>query len=661
MYLMLLVATSGLVLADVGIGKGGHGGGHGFGGGHGGGHGGGISSSYGAPPPTSYGPPPSPSYGPPPKAPSPSYGPPPTAYGPPPKAPSHSYGPPPINYGHPPQLYYYVSRPNQGKGKGKGKGGFSMSSLFKAGDNAIKGMKGAISKAGDYALKGMKDTLSKAGDYAVKGMKDAFDAGDYAIKGMKAGFDKMNGAIKGGLYDLGSKFSKFTKGGKGGDDEDYYYFYVPAAPTYGHAPSPSYGPPPASYGPPPASYGPPPASYGPPPTNYGPPPTSYGPPPTSYGPPPTSYGPPPKAHHGGGGHGGGGHGGGGLTTYGAPKPDDIVISGTGYGAPPVHTPSSSYGAPSPTGATYGPSHSSGSSIGHHHTKSQPYGNRPIPVPLSVPLVPNKLLIPRPPSTTYTAPRPLPSGHRSGGSGVYVPTSTPDWLSTSFPTPIPCHLTVQPSTHSSDSFEHYGTPCVQHHGGSGLQHTPLTITPYSSTLGPLPIYPPLLPANIYDPPPTPSSYGNVPTFKDTPYSTFENPTRPPFFSYNPPTTVISPSLDSSYPCSLPAAFIRTNLGSPCLQSNPGSVSVLPDNSKESTISDATLLSILTNDLNRSRHDNGGNGSEEHAGTYRDSRQEFLQEVFSSDVKEDQTLGATMGLMSYGASRVSSAMLLTIHLP
>ena len=105
-----------------------------------------------------------------------------------------------------------------------GKGGFSMYSLFKAGDNAIKGMKGAISKAGDYAMQGMKDTLSKAGDYAVKGMKDAYDAGEYAFKGMKAGFDKMNGAIKGGLYDLGSKFSGLGKGkGKGEDSDDYYY------------------------------------------------------------------------------------------------------------------------------------------------------------------------------------------------------------------------------------------------------------------------------------------------------------------------------------------------------------------------------------------------------------------------------------------------------
>lgn len=140
MYLMLLVATSGLVLADVGGGSHGHGGSHHGGGGHGsihiGGHGGGggghggISSSYG-PPPTSYGPPPkapSKGYGPPPKAPSHSYGPPPKApshsYGPPPKAPSHSYGPPP-SYGHqPPQLYYYVVRPNQG---GKGKGGGKVS------------------------------------------------------------------------------------------------------------------------------------------------------------------------------------------------------------------------------------------------------------------------------------------------------------------------------------------------------------------------------------------------------------------------------------------------------------------------------------------------------------------------------------------------------
>lgn len=106
-----------------------------------------------------------------------------------------------------------------------------MSKLLKAGDNAIKGMKGALSKAGDYAMQGMKDTFNKAGEYAVKGMQDMYDAGEYAFKGMKAGFDKMNGAIKGGFEELGSKFNKLTKGGgKGGDDQDYYYgTWVPDA------------------------------------------------------------------------------------------------------------------------------------------------------------------------------------------------------------------------------------------------------------------------------------------------------------------------------------------------------------------------------------------------------------------------------------------------
>ena len=249
--------------------------------------------------------------------------------------------------------------------------------------------------------------------------------------------------------------------------------------------------------------------------------------------------------------------------------------------------------------------------------------------MSVPLVPNKLLIPRPPSTTYGAPWPSPSGRRPGGSGVYVPTSTPDWFSTSFPTTFRYPSTVRPLTYSPDSLEHIGKPCVQHHGGFGLNHTLLPLTPYGSTVTPAPIYPPLSHANTPDCPHAPTSFENVPTFQDTPYSTYGNPTRPPI-PYRPFTTVIDPPLpDSSNPCSLPPAFIRTNNGSPCLQSYPGSISSLPDNSEESTLSDETLLSILTNNLNGSQHDdNGGSGSEEHTGVFRDSRQGFPRQVFTS---------------------------------
>lgn len=364
----------------------------------------------------------------------------------------------------------------------------------------------------------------------------------------------------------------------------FFSVYVPA-------PAPSYGPPPASYGPPPAS--------------YGPPPTSYGPPPTSYGPPPTSYGPPPKAH------GGGGHG---HISYGAPKPDDIVIS-DGYGAPPP--PSSSYGVPSSKGATYGPKGSSTSSIGHL-SKTRPHGSRPFPAPVSVPLVPNKLVIPRPPSKTYDAPWPLSSGSRPGGSGVYVPTSTPDYFSSPFPTTSHYLSTVQPITHSPG---HRGKPCIQHHGGTGVSPTPLPLTPLGTTLQPPPKYPPYPPTSS-----SISSFGNVPGFNNTFHSSFGTFTNPPQ-TYRPfPTSANQGPVDSYIPCSLPPAFIRTNKGSPCLQSFPGSVSSLPDNPKDSTILDEDFLGILTNDLSSGQHD--GSHSAEHAGGYRDSRQGFLPAGFFS---------------------------------
>lgn len=291
--------------------------------------------------------------------------------------------------------------------------------------------------------------------------------------------------------------------------------------------------------------------------------------------------------------------------YGAPKPDDIVISG-GYGAPPP--PSSSYGAPPSKGATYGPK-GSGSFIGHH-SKSRPHGSRPIPVPASVPLVPNNLVIPRPPSKTYDAPWPLPSGRRPGGSGVYVPTSTPGLFSSPLPTTTHYPSTVRPLTHSHD---HHGKPCIHHHGGSGLSPTPLPITPLGSTFQPPPEYPPYPPTSITN------SFGSVPKFNDTYYSSFGTVTGPPLL-YKPFTTVTNPPLSyPSDPCSLPPAFTRTNDGSPCLQPFPGSVSSFPGNPKDSTTSDDDFLSILTNDLNSGQHD--GSGSLEHAGGYRDSRQSF----------------------------------------
>lgn len=300
--------------------------------------------------------------------------------------------------------------------------------------------------------------------------------------------------------------------------------------------------------------------------------------------------------------------------YGAPKPDDIVISG-GYGAPPP--PSSSYGAPPSKGATYGPKGSSGISLGHHHSKSRPHGSRPIPVPASVPLVPNKLVIPKPPSKTYGAPWPLPSGRRPGGSGVYVPTSTPGLFSSPFPTTTHYPSTVRPLTHSH---EHHGKPCIQHHGGSGLSPTPLPITPLGSTLQPPPKYPPYSPISTVT-----NSLGSGPKFNDTFYSSFGTPTPPPL-PYKPFTTVTNPPLSyAANPCSLPPAFIRTNNGSPCLQSYPGSVSSLPGNPKDSTSND-DFLSILTNDLNGSEHD--GSDSLEHAGAFRDSRHGFPPGGFSS---------------------------------
>lgn len=102
-------------------------------------------------------------------------------------------------------------------------GSKGLSSIFKAGDTALKGMKGMMYKGAEYAFKGMKDMkgkMMKAGDDAIKGMKGMMHkAGDYAYKGMKGGMDYISKGFK----DLHNKFHKMKggyrskgKGNKGG-------------------------------------------------------------------------------------------------------------------------------------------------------------------------------------------------------------------------------------------------------------------------------------------------------------------------------------------------------------------------------------------------------------------------------------------------------------
>lgn len=97
-------------------------------------------------------------------------------------------------------------------------GSKGLGSFFKAGDNALKGMKGMMYKGAEYAAKGMKDMkgkMLKAGDDAFKGMKGMmYKAGNYAYKGMKGSMDYISKGFK----DFHSKFNKggHSSKGKGG-------------------------------------------------------------------------------------------------------------------------------------------------------------------------------------------------------------------------------------------------------------------------------------------------------------------------------------------------------------------------------------------------------------------------------------------------------------